>query len=393
MSAASKHTHLVWLVAGLVLVGFVLRAPLSSVGPVLPGISEDLGLSSAEAGLSGTIPLVVFAVLALATPFLVSRFGPERTAGGAVLILFAAILVRSVGGVPGFFLGTTLVGVGIAVTNVVIPGVVRERFPERIPTLSSMNVVVMNLGAAVGSATALPLAREGGLGWPGALALWAIPTFIAVAVWTLAAKAVLRDDRGRQRVRTAPTGMDRVIRRVSTWQLGVLFGSQSAGIYTLLTWLATIARSHGVDAATAGLMVGAISALGIIGALGVGPLVQRGHLRESFLTATAFYTLGLLLVGVSAPLAIVGTVLCGLAQGACFSMVLTVISRQADPADVPATSALVQSVGYVVACIAPVVAGALFDVSGTWWPAVLLVAALMALSGVMGFLLMRRPPA
>ena len=148
-----------------------------------------------------------------------------------------------------------------------------------------------------------------------------------------------------------------------------------------------------MDAATAGLMVGAISALGIIGALGVGPLVQRGHLRESFLTATAFYTLGLLLVGVSAPLAIVGTVLCGLAQGACFSMVLTVISRQADPADVPATSALVQSVGYVVACIAPVVAGALFDVSGTWWPAVLLVAALMALSGVMGFLLMRRPPA
>lgn len=288
-----------------------------------------------------------------------------------------------------FFLGTALVGTGIAVANVVLPAVVRERFPLRIPALSSLNVIVMNLGAALGSSVALPLARDAGLGWRGSLAIWAAPALVAIIVWTLAAKAVLRDDHGNQRVRTPPTGMDRVARRPPTWFLAVLFGSQSAGIYTLLTWLATVLRSHGIDPATAGLMVGLISALGIVGALGVGPLVQRGHLPVTFGVMVVAYTLGLALIAVNAPLAILGTVLCGVAQGACFSMVLTLISRQADPADVPATSALVQGVGYVVACLAPFAVGALVDTSGSWWVPMLLVAGLMALSGVMGWLLLR----
>lgn len=387
---ASKSTHLVWLIAGLILVGFVMRSPLSSVGPILPGIRDDLGLSAAVAGLSGTIPLVCFAIFALATPFLVARFGPEKTLGGAVLVIAASVLLRSAGGVELFFLGTALIGVGIAVANVVLPGVVRERFPERIPTLSVMNVVVMNVGAALASAVSLPLARDLGLGWRGGLAVWAVPAFVAVLAWTLAAKSVLADDHGRRRVRTPPTGMDRVARRPKTWFLGILFGSQSAGIYTLLTWLATILRDHGVDAATAGLLVGAISALGIVGALGVGRLVQRGHLRPTFLVMVAAYTTGLLLLGVSGPVAIVGTLLCGVAQGACFSMVLTLISRQDDAADVPATSALVQGVGYVLACVAPFLVGALFDLTGSWWPPLWVVAGLMALSGVMGVLVTRR---
>lgn len=387
---AGLSTHLAWLIAGLVLVGLVMRSPLSSVGPVLPGISEDLGLTPTVAGLSGTIPLVMFSVLALSTPFLIARFGPEQTLGGAVLVITGAILLRSAGGVFAFFAGTALVATGIAVANVVLPGLVRERFPDRIPTLSAMNVIVMNAGAALASAIALPLAREGGLGWAGALAVWAGPGLVALVVWTIAAKAVLADDHGNQRPRTPPTGMGRVARRASTWQLAVLFGSQSAGIYTLLTWLATILRDHGVDATLAGLMVGAISALGIVGALGVGPFIQRGHLPSAFLAMVVTYTVGLLLLAVSGPVAIVGTILCGVAQGACFAMVLTLISRQADPADVPATSALVQGVAYVIAGVAPVAVGAMFDGFGSWWPSIVFVASLMALSGVMGWLLTRR---
>lgn len=85
-----RSTHLVWLIAGLVLVGFVMRSPLSSVGPILPGIRDDLGLSSAVAGLTGTIPLICFSVFALSTPFLMARFGPEKTLGGAIVVLMLA---------------------------------------------------------------------------------------------------------------------------------------------------------------------------------------------------------------------------------------------------------------------------------------------------------------
>lgn len=383
-----RATHLVWLVAGLVLVGLVMRSPLGGVGPVLPGIRDELGLTSAVAGLSGTIPLVCFSLLALLTPFLVARFGPERTLGGALIVLTGAILLRSAGGAALFFGGTALAAMGIAVANVVVPSVVRERFPDRVGTLSSLNVVIMNVGAAVASAIALPLALTP-LGWRGALAVWAGPALIALVGWTLAAKAVLADDHGRSRVRTPPTGLGRVARRPSTWLLAIMFGAQSAGFYTLLTWLATILRSHGVAPATAGLLVGVLSALGILGALAAGPLIQRGHLRIAFVSLVGVYTLGLVLLGVSGPLAITGTLLAGVAQGACFSMVLAMISRQADPADVPATSALVQGVGYVIAGTAPFAAGALFDTTGSWVPPVALVATLMGVSGVLGWFVTR----
>ena len=384
-----RSTHLVWLVLGLVLVGLVMRSPLSSVGPILPGISEDLGLSPTIAGLSGTIPLVGFSLLALLTPFLVARLGPERTLGGALVVLTLAIVVRSAGTTAAFFGGTALAATGIAVANVVLPSVVRERFPGRVPTLSSMNVVVMNVGAAVASAVSLPLARDTWLGWTGALAIWAIPSLVALAGWTRAARAGLADDHGTSRVRTPPTGMGRVARRPVTWLLAVMFGAQSAGFYTLLTWLATILRDHGVDPATAGLLVGLLSALGIIGALGVGPFLQRGHQRVTFVAAVGLYTLALLLLGVSAPLAIAGTLLAGVVQGACFSIVLTLISHRDDPADVPATSALVQGVGYVIAGTAPFAAGALYELTGSWWPPVLFVAGLMATSGALGAVVTR----
>lgn len=391
-AGSGRATHLVWLVVGLVLVGLVMRSPLSGVGPILPGISEDLGLSPTIAGLSGTIPLVGFSLLALLTPFLVARFGPERTLGGALLVLTVAIVVRSAGTTAAFFGGTALAATGIAVANVVLPSVVRERFGDRVPTLSSMNVVVMNLGAAVASAVSLPLARDTGLGWTGALAIWAVPSLVALVGWSLAARAVLADDQGTSKVRTPPTGMGRVARRPVTWLLAVMFGAQSAGFYTLLTWLATILRGHGVEPATAGLLVGLLSALGIIGALGVGPFLQRGHLRVTFVTTVAAYTVALVLLGTGAPLAIAATLLAGVVQGACFSIVLTLISHRDDPADVPATSALVQGVGYVIAGTAPFAAGALFDLTGSWWPPLVFVASLMAVSGVLGAVVTRPSP-
>lgn len=390
-AGAPRQRHLVWLVVGLLAAGFVLRAPLSSVGPVLPQIRTDLELSSTIAGFTGTIPIIGFSVFAFATPFLVSKFGPERTFGIALAILTGALVLRSAGDATAFFLGTGLAGMGIAIANVVPPGLIRQRFPLRVATLSSMNVVVMNAGSAIGSAAAVPL-MDAGLGWRGSIAAWAVPAVVALALWTVAAKAVIADDRGRRHHPASPAGMGRVARHLRPWLMAVFMGMQSTAIYFLFTWLATILQAHGMSPTVAGLLVGLVSILGIVGALVVGPLLQRGHLRVVTYTLYPLYALGLALLAFGPWPAVLGTIVCGLTQGAGFTVMLTMISQHAEPADVPATSALVQGVGYLLASASPSIAGALFDRAGTWHVPIAFVTGLMLVATVVGVVLVRNRP-
>lgn len=59
---SSKRT--VWLlVFGIILIGSNLRAPLTSVGSLIPFIRDDLALTNAIAGSITTLPLIAFALL------------------------------------------------------------------------------------------------------------------------------------------------------------------------------------------------------------------------------------------------------------------------------------------------------------------------------------------
>ncbi|VTR40527.1 Inner membrane transport protein YeaN [Serratia fonticola] len=69
------------LLAGIMLVAANLRAPLTSVGPLLEQIQHQLMLSATAAGLLNSLPLILFAVLSPLTPSLAKRIGIERTLG------------------------------------------------------------------------------------------------------------------------------------------------------------------------------------------------------------------------------------------------------------------------------------------------------------------------
>jgi MFS transporter, CP family, cyanate transporter len=53
------------LLAGLFLAALALRPQVVGIGPLLPSIRDDLGLSHAVAGLLGTIPVLCMGLFAL----------------------------------------------------------------------------------------------------------------------------------------------------------------------------------------------------------------------------------------------------------------------------------------------------------------------------------------
>ena len=151
------------------------------MGPLLPEITEALGLTGSASGLLTTLPLIAFAVVSPLTGGLGRRWGEGRTIlAGLALILLGTVL-RSMAGTVGLFLGTAVVGVGTALGNVLLPAVVKAEYPTRVGQVTAYYTVSMVAAAALALALNVPLANAG-LGWAGALVIWGAAVVVTLLV-------------------------------------------------------------------------------------------------------------------------------------------------------------------------------------------------------------------
>lgn len=63
------------MMLSIILVAFCLRIIITGVGPLLPEITESLGLSGSASGLLTTLPLIAFAVVSPLTGGIGRRLG------------------------------------------------------------------------------------------------------------------------------------------------------------------------------------------------------------------------------------------------------------------------------------------------------------------------------
>ena len=178
--------------ASLVLITINLRLALGSVSPVLDDIRDTLGLSSSTAGLLTTAPVLCFGLAAPLAPRLARRFGQEALLLFALVGVIVGLLLRvSLESVVLLFGGTLLLGVTIAVANVLMPSVIKRRF-ERPGLMMGLFTMSLSVSAALGAAFTVPLEEALG-GWRPALAFWAVPAVLAAVLW---APEVRRSGRG-----------------------------------------------------------------------------------------------------------------------------------------------------------------------------------------------------
>src|SRR5258707_8972558 len=116
---------------GLVLAALALRTQLVGVGPLLPSIQRDLGVSHAIAGLLGTIPVLCMGLFAPPAPFLSGRIGSRRAIGAALALVGTFGVARAVvPGVAGVVLLTFPLGMGMGLAGAMLPVAVKERFAD-----------------------------------------------------------------------------------------------------------------------------------------------------------------------------------------------------------------------------------------------------------------------
>ncbi len=373
-------------VLGIILVAANLRAALTTVGPVLSDIQDDLGLTSSAASYLVSLPLLGFAVISPVAPLLARRFGLERIVAIALAVLATGLLLRSTPPDALLWLGTALIGMAIAVLNVVLPAWVKRDFPTSIGQVTGTYAAVQSGVAAIASGVAVPVAGLSALGWRLPLGMWAGLALIALGVLlpmlrkrpaltapsaTGTTARTATDTRNvLPRQDAAPTPRP-LWRSALTWQVTGFMGLQSTHFYVLVTWLSTIERDAGISDTAAGTHMFLVNAFGIVGSLVCSALIARhrdqrfiGAILPLFLLASS---LGLLLAPEAAAL---WAILAGLGGGASITLSLSLFGlRTRHHTTAASLSGLAQSIGYVLAAVGPVAVGALHDATGSWSPA------------------------
>jgi CP family cyanate transporter-like MFS transporter len=354
------------LVLCIVLLAANLRPALTGVAPLIGQIRADTGISNGVAGLLTTLPLLAFGLLSPIAPRVARWFGTERVLLASLLVLAAGILLRWAGAVAALFLGTVVLGAAIAVANVLLPSLVKREFPEHAGLMTSVYSTSLGISAAFAAGVSVPLTQLAGIGWRGALAVWAIPALLAGVAWL---SQLGRSDHPEDPAARSPPGVRDLWRSPLAWQVTLFMGLQSLAYYVTLTWLPEILQAEGMGAARAGWMLGLSQAVAIV-TMFLAPMIaeRRSSQRGVVVVAVGMSgvgALGLLVAGSTA--STLWVVLLGLGQGASFSLALTFFALRApDPGHAAALSGMAQSVGYLLAAGGPFLFGVLRDVTGAW---------------------------
>lgn len=426
MTTTSKPTTAPLLAALVFLVALNLRPAIVAVGPLLSAIGDALGWEETLQGLLGTLPLLAFALFSPLVRLITERFDADRTVCAALVVLAVGCLARSLFGATGVWLGTVAIGGAIAVSNVLVPAIVKRDYIDHVSTATGVYSACITSGSAIAGLSSSALAQALG-GWQEALAFWAVPALVVAALWTLRLRHA---NSGGRAPATAPganmptepcsspansnadascPGHDAAAdacathpvhtvetaapatapgparptplwRRPVTWLVTLMMGLQSASFYTLSNWLPTIAQASGFTATEAGMQLFLFQAIGILSGLAIPRLMYvRGNQVCAGLAASAPMVVAVLGWLFAPQASWTWSIIGGVGQGAALVVALTLISlRGTTQAETVALSGIAQSLGYLLASIGPVAFGALAEATGSLNASLVLLAALAA---------------
>ncbi|MER6346979.1 CynX/NimT family MFS transporter [Streptomyces sp. NPDC001595] len=384
LPAPGAHTaRKAGLIAGIILVSLNLRPAITSLGPLLPQIEKDLGLSGTGAGLLTMLPVLCLGVFAGLGPALRHRFGEDRVLLGCLPVLLAGILLRLLDPTALLYVGTVVIGGAIAVANVVLPSLIKREFPDRVPLMMATYTMALTFGGAAAAGAVIPLEDVVDTDWRGSLGLLAVPVVIGVVAWLpFGIRRVVRTGDGR-RVSMGPLLRDRL-----AWLVTAFVGLEALLAYVIFGWLPAICVDRGMSEEAAGYMMSAITFLQAAGSMVVPFFVDRGGRgQRGFCVVVSLGTAVGLIGVVAAPMWSIWlwALVLGIIGGAAFSLALTLIGLRAGDGDSAAgLSSMSQGVGYALAAAGPFGVGALHQLSGGWGVPLAVLVGLCVLMAVIG---------
>ncbi|MFD0408302.1 CynX/NimT family MFS transporter [Kitasatospora sp. NPDC127116] len=370
-AASGSAKYLGWLFAvAIAAAAFNLRPVVTSLGPLLKQVRDDLGMNPTLAGLLTAVPSLCFGLFGFAAPAAARRIGPIAVVTAGMGAITAGVLARSfAGGTAVFLLLTALALAGVAVSNVLLPVVIKRYFPDKVGPMIGLYSMALSAGTALAAAVTVPLTKSLGGDWRYGLGVWAVLGALALVLWLLV--LIAKRERGERAAGAAAPVRLPITRSRTAWALAGYFGLQATGAYVVMGWMSQIFQDAGIGEGTTGVLLAVTMVIGVPVSFVLPNLAARRGDQRLFVVVLACCGIagyaGLALAPAGG--AWLWAVLLGLSNCA-FPLVLTMIGLRARSAGgVAQLSAFAQGIGYLVSIPGPILVGWLYGATGEWyWP-------------------------
>ena len=362
----TKNINKVIIILGIVLLGMILRSPITSVGAISGPLKAILNINNTVVGLITTIPLIAFALCSPVVSKFSGKLGLEKTVFYSALIIAIGLGLRFYLNTYMFFIATFIIGVGITVGNVLLPGIAKKYFPENLGVMTGFYAVVMNVSASVAAGVSYPILSSniGGEKFSTGLAvnIWLIVSILNIVIY-----AIITKNSKSERIEDKKYGGKGYLTSLKMWSVMLSMGLQSALFYCSVSWFAEIMISKGFTPSEAGLLL-SISQFAQFPSTFLVPVLAekiKNKLIIPIFIAMGYVAslIGMIYIQGNFALMTIYIVLFALAGGGSFSYVMYLFSAKSkneeEAADI---SGLAQAGGYWLAAIFPPLLGYVRDV-------------------------------
>lgn len=359
-----KKTNTILLLFMIFAVSINLRPAITSIGPLLETIREELALSNAHVTLLTAIPVICMGIFASLSPVFNRKLGLKRTM--YLMLALIGVMTALRGFIQGYWvlIGTALIiGIAIAVVGPLLSAMIKQNFPDRAASV----IGVYSFGMGVGSAASAGLTAvffDATGSYLFALSVWSILAFLGLLASLLAM-------RGKIEVKQEVTaGVGQKKKSVSPWKSQkawlflLFFGLQSSAFFSIITWLAPIAMSAGMTLLQAGTLLSVMTTVQIFLNILLPLAMERFPSRKFwlFLMIISGMTAILLFWSGIHPLMWIGAFIMGIPLGGLFPVALLLpLDETNTPEDTNSWTAMMQTGGFIIGGLLPLVIAFVYD--------------------------------
>lgn len=354
-----------WIsLAAIFFVSLNLRPSVTSVGPLLNTITNELGISNTQVSLLTSIPVFCMGLFA---PFAVpiqKKLGYKWSINLLLVGIGVATAARLlISDYVSLMITSFITGLAIAIISPLINAFIKERFAHKIEPVIGLYSLAMGAGATI-SAGFTGVIFERSDSWQIALGVWGLLVIPALVLWTMASGG---KENASDRIQSVGHGRN-PWKNKTAWIILLFFGLQTSVFFTLATWLSPIAQEQGFSLVKAGTVLTTMSIVQMIGNIFIPILINKFPSRIMWLYI-------LLTIGLTGAVTLlidtnwaiwVGSIILGIALSGLFPIGLMLpLDEAKNNEEAGSWSSMVLSGGFMMSAIVPLLIGLGYDWTGS----------------------------
>lgn len=363
----STKKTIAMLFAAIFLIALNLRPAVTSIGPLLDTIRNDLHLTNSEVSLLTAIPVICMGLFAPLAVHWLNKFGQRKGISILIIIIGGMTLLRTwFYDYISLLITAFIIGIAIAIIGPIISSLIKEKFPTRMASAIGIYSLGMGAGATLSAGLTGVIYVIVSERWEIALSIWSALALLAYVVWILSIKDA--------KVVKEPVEMDEPVvfrspwSNTRAWLILLFFGFQASLFFSLTTWLGSAAGELGFNVIEAGTVISVLTIAQIAGNIFIPLLLEKFPNRSFWIYfSLTLGTVGLVLLLMNSTLLIwPASVFLGLTLGGLFPLALLLpLDETTDAREANAWTAMVQTGGFIMGGLTPLAIGILYDITGT----------------------------